>query len=131
MVITYFSTREWIFTNDNVKKLWADISDSDKELFPFNISRVNWDTYHKHQVYGIRQYVLKEDITTVPAAKIKYKRYYNYAWKATVYFRQLFLAADTHQSIAKAFYQQKCLTQEFNTIKFILFSQKFDVCYLL
>lgn len=73
-VIAYFATREWEFTNDNVRKLWENTSETDKQLFPFNISRVNWDIYHKHQVYGIRKYVLKEDISTVPAARIKYRR---------------------------------------------------------
>lgn len=73
-VLAFFTTREWEFWNDNVQNLWMEMSNADKKLFPFDITEINWDAYQKHHVLGIRRYVLKEDISTVPAALKKYKK---------------------------------------------------------
>lgn len=71
-VLTFFTTREWEFTNHNTRKLWDELSERDKEEFPFDIKRVDWAEYHKNEVYGIRKYVLKEELSTLPAARKKY-----------------------------------------------------------
>lgn len=76
-VLAFFVLREWEFTNGNVKKLWNELSVKDKEEFPFDIKKVDWETYHINQLYGIRKYVLKEDLATLPAARRKYFRYTN------------------------------------------------------
>lgn len=75
-IVKHFSTREWTFNNSNLKDLWTRQSQYDQLLFPFNVSVLNWDVFLQNQVVlGIRSCVLKEDISTVPAALEKYKRF--------------------------------------------------------
>lgn len=51
--------------------MWGKLSHEDQELFYFNMDTVEWDTYIKKSMLGIRTYLMKEDIKTGPAA---YKR---------------------------------------------------------
>lgn len=75
-VLSYFITREWEFSNENVKNLWHEISEKDKELFPFDITKIDWDSYQKSHVLGLRKHILKEDLSNVPEARKRYYRYY-------------------------------------------------------
>jgi fatty acyl-CoA reductase len=74
-VISYFGTREWKFTNKNVQGLWEKLDEEDKKLFDFDIGGLNWDKYFYNYVRGVRIYVLKDDLSTVPRAQAKLKRY--------------------------------------------------------
>lgn len=71
-VLAFFTTREWDFTNCNTMQLWDEQSARDKEEFPFDISTVDWEKHVIDELYGIRKYVLKEDPSTLPAARRKY-----------------------------------------------------------
>ena len=61
--ISYFALRQWHFIDQNVVELWQQLSDIDKRLFPFNISDVNWRAYSEDHYFGIRKYLLKDDIS--------------------------------------------------------------------
>lgn len=74
-VLQFFSLRDWEFTQDNTKKLWKELSEKDKKEFPFDIMSIDWAKYYENECYGIRKYVIKEDLSTLPAAKKKYLRY--------------------------------------------------------
>lgn len=73
-VIAFFALREWEFTNYSTRKVWSELSSRDKEVFPFDIKLIDWETYHINELYGIRKYVLKEELSNLPAAKKKYQR---------------------------------------------------------
>ncbi|XP_044260289.1 fatty acyl-CoA reductase wat-like [Tribolium madens] len=75
-VISHFSTNEWKFHNDNTQALWNFINDDDRAMFPFSMKTLDWDEYHKTHALGLRQYLVKDDISTLPQAKIKWKRFY-------------------------------------------------------
>lgn len=74
-ILEYFSTKEWIFCNNNVRGLWDKLGKDDQTLFPFNIKQLHWedylDTYHK----GILTFLLKEGPENLPAAKKRLRRY--------------------------------------------------------
>jgi fatty acyl-CoA reductase len=74
-VLSYFSTREWKFTNKNVQELWQKLGEDDQKLFDFNIEDLDWDKYFYTYVRGIRLYLLKDDVSTIPQAIARYKRY--------------------------------------------------------
>jgi len=74
-VISYFSTRDWKFTNKNVQDLWQKLDEDDKKLFDFNIDELDWDRYFYSYVRGIRLYLLKDDFSTIPQALARYTRY--------------------------------------------------------
>lgn len=74
-ILEYFSTREWIFCNNNVQNLWNSLNHDDKTLFPFDIKKMHWeeflDTYHK----GIMTFLLKEGPDKLPEARKRLHRY--------------------------------------------------------
>lgn len=72
--MTYFSQNEWTFTNDNTRRLWASLASSDKKLFAFEMRVLNWDTLFQRSIYGLRQYVVKEDPLTIPNARRRWYR---------------------------------------------------------
>lgn len=70
-VIQYFCTREWEFTNTNVIQMWESMDEDDKKIFPFSIKTVLWIQYFKNYIKGIRIYLLKDPLETVPAAQTR------------------------------------------------------------
>jgi fatty acyl-CoA reductase len=69
-----FTNTSWKFTNGNVKDLWDRITDEDRIMFPFDIRSVKWDTYYSNFIKGIRIYLLKDQLCTLPEARIKLHR---------------------------------------------------------
>jgi fatty acyl-CoA reductase len=76
-VLSYFSTHEWKFTNNNIQELWKKLNEDDKKVFDFDIDGLDWDRYLYNYVRGIRIYLLKEDLSTVPQGLARQKRYIN------------------------------------------------------
>ncbi|KAJ9578553.1 hypothetical protein L9F63_005282, partial [Diploptera punctata] len=75
-VLQYYTTKEWIFRNDNLKALPGMMQEKDRETFYTDIKLVDWDEYIKHFVLGTRHYVLKEDPATLPKARRHMRRLY-------------------------------------------------------
>lgn len=76
-MLEYFFTREWKFHSKNVKELLDAIPMKDKENFNFDISQLEWKDYLEQQFLGVRRYILKEDDSTIPAArKLLFTKYY-------------------------------------------------------
>ena len=73
-MISYFSTRDWKFTNKNIQEIWQKLHEDDRKLFDFNIDELDWDKYFYTYVKGIRLYLLKHDVSTIPQAIARYKR---------------------------------------------------------
>lgn len=68
-VLQYFTTREWIFYNDNLLKLFHELSAEDKDLFKIIIYDIDVNEYLKSIILGARQYCMKEDLSTLPKAR--------------------------------------------------------------
>lgn len=73
-VLSYFSTRTWKFSNNNVLALWNGMNKVDKQLFNFNMQSVDWYEYFRTAVPGVRLYIFKESSDNIPIARRKYKR---------------------------------------------------------
>lgn len=67
--LEYFTTHEWDFYNDNVQALWKTLSDADQISFNFSLQSIHWPLYMKHYIAGSKQFVLKEEASTLPAAQ--------------------------------------------------------------
>ncbi|XP_043486959.1 fatty acyl-CoA reductase wat-like [Polistes fuscatus] len=74
--LSYFSLMEWKFTNDRLIEMTRKLSTEDQELFYCDMKDVVWDTYFKTFLLGIRLYVLKDPIVTLPEACKKGRRLY-------------------------------------------------------
>ncbi|XP_025261952.1 putative fatty acyl-CoA reductase CG5065 isoform X2 [Camponotus floridanus] len=75
-VLQYFMTRQWIFYNKNIITLSNDITPLDKKIFPTMIYNVDEMEYFKHLILGMRQYCMKEDLSTLPKARRRQKMMY-------------------------------------------------------
>lgn len=71
-VISYFAMREWNFKNDNIQRLWRRMKPVDRDLFPFDISSLDWDAYNYTYLRGARLYLLKDPLETIPEGRVKF-----------------------------------------------------------
>lgn len=67
--LQYFTINEWRFNTDNMVALYDLLSPEDQRMFSFNVREVNWPTYIGKYCLGLRKYVMKEDHSTLPAAR--------------------------------------------------------------
>jgi fatty acyl-CoA reductase len=72
--ISYFCSRKWKFTNNNVQGLWQKLNEGDKKLFDFDIGGLDWDKYFYNYVRGVRVHLMKEDPSTIPQGITRQKR---------------------------------------------------------
>ncbi|RZC33010.1 fatty acyl-CoA reductase -like, partial [Asbolus verrucosus] len=70
----FFTEKNWTFSNDNIKRLWNKMDGFDKELFPFDIVAVNWIKYLRNYYKGLRMYIFKDPLETLPKARIRAQR---------------------------------------------------------
>nr|XP_022899728.1 putative fatty acyl-CoA reductase CG5065 [Onthophagus taurus]XP_022899729.1 putative fatty acyl-CoA reductase CG5065 [Onthophagus taurus] len=74
--LEYFTTHEWQFEDNNVRTLTMAMSDSDRKEFCFDVSQINWEEYIENYVLGIRKFIFKEDLDTLPKARKHMARLY-------------------------------------------------------
>ena len=74
-VIEYFAMRQWEFQTDNVGALWKKLSTRDKNIFYFNMEKLDWDLFLQQYFRGIRQYLLQDPLETIPQAIVRWNRY--------------------------------------------------------
>ncbi|XP_057671020.1 putative fatty acyl-CoA reductase CG5065 [Diorhabda carinulata] len=67
--LEYFTTKEWKFDDENVRQLAMTLNDSDREEFCFDVARIDWEQYLENYVLGIRRFIFKEDVATLPKAR--------------------------------------------------------------
>lgn len=73
-ILKYYSDKEWTFTNNRVLELWETLNSQDKELFNFDIYQLSWDYFSQAHCLGLRVYLVKDDIHTLPEARKKWER---------------------------------------------------------
>lgn len=74
MALQYFITQEWKFINDKTANLENMLAPSDQQNFTYGRSGINPYEYFKNAMLGGRQYLLKEDISTMPQARLHTRR---------------------------------------------------------
>merc|ERR1719420_2735743 len=65
----YFAINEWSWSNKNMEKLKLELTGVDRKIFNFDISALNWADYMVEYVKGTRQFVFKEDLSTLDQAR--------------------------------------------------------------
>lgn len=75
-ILEYFTTKEWVFHANNVTALMGELEGRDKQIFNFDLKGIDWTDYVVNYVKGVRKYLLKEDDSTIPAARTKLRRIY-------------------------------------------------------
>ncbi|XP_063988303.1 fatty acyl-CoA reductase wat-like isoform X2 [Diachasmimorpha longicaudata] len=93
-VISYFSTQQWNFRNDNVMKLWDKLSVNDRKLFYFNVSDLIWRDYYYYHIRGLRVFVVKDPLDTLEEGRRRYRylKWAHYTLVSLVYLFGAWLA---------------------------------------
>ncbi|KAL3271470.1 hypothetical protein HHI36_021956 [Cryptolaemus montrouzieri] len=73
-VLSYFTLREWKFYNKNVQNLWQKMGEEDRRLFQFSMTNFDWNNYIIYYTRGLRVYLLKDPLETIPKGKIKHRK---------------------------------------------------------
>ncbi|XP_012280843.1 putative fatty acyl-CoA reductase CG5065 [Orussus abietinus] len=68
-LLKYYTTKDWIFRTDVLKKLQDELSPEDRKAFPMDCTDVCWNEYLMNYILGIRKYCLKDDPSTLPQAR--------------------------------------------------------------
>ncbi|KAL8568138.1 hypothetical protein ACOMHN_027661 [Nucella lapillus] len=72
--LEFFTSRQWNFCNDNIFMLLTKLSNEDKKTFPFDPRSIDWATYMENYCLGVKQFVLKEEISELPKARVDLQR---------------------------------------------------------
>ncbi|CAG9770872.1 unnamed protein product [Ceutorhynchus assimilis] len=92
-----FSLQDFFIHVENTNKLLKKMSFKDRELFNFDVARINWEDYFAQYVRGLRFYLLKDTMDTVAEG---FKKYRVLKITATVY---LIIAAIVIYGLGKVF----------------------------
>lgn len=76
VALEYFTTNEWTFDNKNQLALCSDFSRNDADTFLTDTRSIHWPNYLETYILGVRKFLLKEDPSTLPAARLKLQRLY-------------------------------------------------------
>ncbi|XP_015367357.1 PREDICTED: putative fatty acyl-CoA reductase CG5065 [Diuraphis noxia] len=75
-VVAYFALQSWMFHDNNTTSLMKKMSKLDQSLFRFDMTKLDWNEYFKNHVLGIRLYIVKDSIDTIPEAIKRNKKLY-------------------------------------------------------
>ncbi|KAF4517874.1 hypothetical protein B566_EDAN001827 [Ephemera danica] len=67
----FFATNEFAFKNQGLRDLAASLHFKDRHRFAMDLNQLQWDKYVNTMVLGIRQYVLKDDFSSLAGARKK------------------------------------------------------------
>jgi fatty acyl-CoA reductase len=73
--ISFFCTRQWKFSNQNVQQLWNAIREEDRKIFDFSLRNLNWNRYLGESLMGLRTFLLKDDPNKLSEAIKKRNRW--------------------------------------------------------
>lgn len=87
----YFSMHEWNFGVNNINKMTRAAQETQLDANEFNcdISTLDWDAYLEKYILGIRQFVLKDDMSSLSKARKKLKKI---IWARRVFYMLLLFA---------------------------------------
>ncbi|KAG5682531.1 hypothetical protein PVAND_011878 [Polypedilum vanderplanki] len=75
-VLQYYTTREWLFKNENFRKLRDDMNAIDQQRFYCDLSKIDYNDYILNYILGIRKFILNESLSSLPKARAKLMRLY-------------------------------------------------------
>lgn len=71
-LLTFFTTRQWIFENKNYLGLWKAMGGEDRKRFLQDFDVAEPEEYVTRIVLGARQYCMKEPLTSIPKCRIQH-----------------------------------------------------------
>lgn len=72
--LEYFAGRTWEYSNENVQKLWEQLTPHDQDLFFFDCGQMDWEYHAEALCLGLRLYLVNDELKTLPAARRKWQK---------------------------------------------------------
>ncbi|KAM4017050.1 fatty acyl-CoA reductase 1 isoform 1-T1 [Anomaloglossus baeobatrachus] len=69
MLLEYFTSNSWIWSNENTNMLMNQLNPEDKKVFNFDVRQLHWAEYMENYCMGTKKYVLNEEMSGLPAAR--------------------------------------------------------------
>ncbi|XP_059612968.1 fatty acyl-CoA reductase 1-like [Phlebotomus argentipes] len=67
--LSYFTTNEWMFYNNNMRHLYKSLAQEDYEYFPCDVKKMIWMEYIHDYGKGMRRHIGKETMDTLPEGR--------------------------------------------------------------
>lgn len=74
--LEYFTTHQWEFDDENVRKLSTTLNEYDKKEFCFDVAKIDWEVYLEDYILGIRRFIFKEETSSIPKARRQISKLY-------------------------------------------------------
>lgn len=87
---TFFASHEWNFESGNIRRISRAARETQHDAHEFNcdLTSLDWDEYMEKYMMGIRTFILKDDISSLPSARRKLR---NIIWTKRVIKLVLFV----------------------------------------
>lgn len=74
--LAYFASQQWSFETKNFQQLSQISRDTQSDAYEFNfdMTKFDWESYIKTYVLGIRTFILKDDLSSLPEAREKFQK---------------------------------------------------------
>uniref|UniRef100_A0A0C9PTE7 Fatty acyl-CoA reductase n=1 Tax=Fopius arisanus TaxID=64838 RepID=A0A0C9PTE7_9HYME len=72
--LAYFLMNQWNFQNAKMRSLLSDVPPADVDDFGYEYASFDVNLYFKQCLIAAKQYLLKEDLANLPAARLHYER---------------------------------------------------------
>ncbi|XP_046651701.1 putative fatty acyl-CoA reductase CG5065 isoform X2 [Daphnia pulicaria] len=67
--LEFYTMREWNFPSQNPVLLMDKMSVQEKNTFNFDVRKIDWETYMTTFAVGVREYLFKDDLSSIHAAR--------------------------------------------------------------
>ncbi|XP_045487467.1 fatty acyl-CoA reductase wat-like [Pieris rapae] len=61
-----FGSQTWKMKNSNIVELFKELNETDRHIFDFDISALDWNSYMYNYMMGLRLFLIKEPKETIP-----------------------------------------------------------------
>lgn len=72
--LQYFANNQWRFLSDNMEALEKKLTPADRQTFGFDLTALHWPSYFEQYCLGVRRYILKEEMATLPHSRKALRR---------------------------------------------------------
>ncbi|XP_055387921.1 putative fatty acyl-CoA reductase CG5065 isoform X2 [Condylostylus longicornis] len=74
--LEYFTLHQWQFKDENVQTLIKLLDKKDREIFQFDVKKIEWDKYVERYVLGFREFLFKQRPESLPSSRKRMMRLY-------------------------------------------------------
>lgn len=93
MMMSYFGTREWIFRNENIKRMVDNTKDFKyaNGNLDFDLRNIHWNEYFRNYIPGIKRYFFKENCDNMKSLQRSYQWYDEFFGSRTATVNEKFI----------------------------------------